>query len=146
MAILGNRMPQIKTFHSLGLDIINEFAHLLGLAGEISKAGEYRLYQYRKRAVSELAESKLLDTNRPDEIYRGIASFIERAKDELVSPEDVIGKAEDQLSSLPADAGDDDDIIVNRDRWTKVLEAGRIYRAYERIKAENTDTQRGSID
>ena len=146
MAILGNRMPEIKTFHSLGLDIINEFPHLSGTGGEISKAGEYRLHQYLKRAISELAESMLLDTNRPDEIYRGIAKFIERAKDELVSPEDVITEAEDQLSALPADAGDNDDIIVNRDRWTKVLEAGRIYRAYERIKTENTDTQGGNID
>ena len=146
MAILGNRMPEIKTFHALGLDIINEFSHLVGAGGEISKAGDYRLHQYLKRAISGLAESMLLDTNRPEDIYRGIAKFIERAKDELVSPEEVIKAAEDQLSSLPVDAGDDDDIIVNRDRWTKVLEAGRIYSAYEKIKSENTDTQRGSID
>ena len=146
MAILGNRMPEIKTFHSLGLDIINEFSHLLGAAGEISKAGEYRLHQYLKRAISELAESHLLDTNRPEDVYRGIAGFINRAKDELVSPEDVIATAERQLSDLPEDSGDDDDIIVNRDRWTKILEAGRIYSAYEKIKSENTETQRGSID
>jgi DNA helicase-2/ATP-dependent DNA helicase PcrA len=57
-----------------------------------------------------------------------------------------MGEAEDQLSSLPADAGDDDDNIVNRDRRAKVLAAGKVYRAYERIKSENVDTQRGNID
>ncbi len=145
MGILGRRMPEIKTFHSFGLDIINEFSHLLGFPGEINKAGEYRLYQYLKRAVSELAQSQLLDTNRPEEIYRGIAGFVSRAKDELVSPEDVIAAAESQLSALPV-GSDDDDTIVNRDRWTKILEAGKIYRSYERIKSENAEIQRGSID
>ncbi len=143
MSALGDCPPIIKTFHSFGLDLISEFSGYLRYPTEIVKAGEHRLWQYRKRAIAELDESDLLDTNRPEQIYGEIKAFIDRAKDELLTPDEVIAKAEKELAAIPN--GDDDDSIVLRDKWTKVLEAGKIFRSYERIKTENGKSG-GGID
>jgi len=128
-----NAMPAIRTFHSFGLDLLSEFGHLLGLPGDVTKTGEHRLWQFLKRAIGELPESDLLDTNKPNDIYYQIKSFIDRAKDELVTPDAVISRAEAELSKLPN--GNDDDTVLLRDKWGRVLEAGKIYQSYERIKS-----------
>jgi DNA helicase-2/ATP-dependent DNA helicase PcrA len=144
MSVLGDHQPPIKTFHSFGLDLVSEFNGYLRFPGEPVKADEHRLWQYRKLAIAELIESDLLDNNRPEQIYGEIKTFIDRAKDELITPEEVIAGAEKKLAAIPV--ADDDDTVVLRDRWTRVLEAGKIYQSYERIKSENGKSGGGGID
>lgn len=140
MADLGTSAPEITTFHSLGLEIINEFSHLLGFSGEVAKADEYRLYKYLLKAVSELTDSKLLRTNRPGSVYYALNSFISRAKDELVTPSEIISRAQAELHSLPNDPADEDDEkLLARDHWTRIYEASRIYQSYERLKSSDSD-------
>lgn len=137
MEALGPNAPEVSTFHSFGLDVIREFSHLFGLSGEVEKADEFRLYRYRMRAISELTESILLQASRPGDVYKHIDSFIRRAKDELVTPPEIISRAQKELHSLPEDqSGDDDETAVKRDRWTRIYEAGCIYQSYERIKSD----------
>jgi DNA helicase-2/ATP-dependent DNA helicase PcrA len=137
MEALGPNAPEVSTFHSFGLDVIREFSHLSGLSGEVDKADEFRLHRYRMRAISELSESTLLQTTRPGDVYSHIGSFIRRAKDELVTPSEIISRAQRELHSLPEDPSDDDDeMAIKRDRWTRIYEASRIYQSYERIKSE----------
>jgi DNA helicase-2/ATP-dependent DNA helicase PcrA len=149
---LGSAMPglsigddsslQIKTFHALGMDLISEFGHHLRLSSEIAKVSEHRLWQYLKRAIGELLESDLLDTNQPEKVYGDIKAFISRAKDELLLPDEIIARAEAELSRIPIE--ENDDAIILREKWAKALEAGHIYKSYERIKSE--DVQHGGID
>ncbi|HBC47893.1 MAG TPA: hypothetical protein DCZ43_12665, partial [candidate division Zixibacteria bacterium] len=134
-ADLGDNLPHIKTFHSFGMDLINEFGHYLKLPNEIIKASEHRLWQYLKRAIGELTESDLLDTNQPMRVYLDLKAFISRAKDELVNPEEIIDHAERELAAIPANL-DEDDTILHRAKWGKVLEAGKIFQSYERIKSD----------
>ena len=137
MEVLGPNAPEVSTFHSFGLDVINEFSHLLGLSAEVTKADDFRLHRYRMRAVSELTESTLLQTSRPGDVYSHIGSFIGRAKDELVTPSEIISRSQRELHVLPEDPSDDDDeMTVKRDRWTRVYEASRIFQSYEHIKSE----------
>jgi DNA helicase-2/ATP-dependent DNA helicase PcrA len=143
MTVLGDRAPLIKTFHSFGLDLISEFGGYLKFPSDIIKAGEHRLWQYRKRAIAELVESDLLDTNRPEQIYDEIKKFIERAKDELITPEEVIARAKKELGAVPD--GDDEEAVILRDKWAMVLEAGKIFQSYERIKSEDGKSG-GGID
>lgn len=152
MAELEERMSdlnvpemEIRTFHSFGMELITEFGHLLGLPGEIAKTSEHRLWQYLKQAIGELKESDLLDTNQPESIYYDLKQFISRAKDELITPPEIIARAESELGNLPAET-DDEELILARERWTKILEAGRIYESYERIKSGNGRSDRGGID
>jgi len=141
----GDDSLQIKTFHALGMEIISEFGHHLGLSSDISKASEHRLWQYLKRAIGELLESDLLDTNQPDRVYRDLQAFISRAKDELIMPDDIISKAEHELSIIPEE--DNDSTILLRSKWAGVLEAGKIFKSYERIKSEEGKHEEiGSID
>jgi len=141
MAELGKSAPEVRTFHSFGMDIISEFGHLIGSGGEVVKASEYRLWQILKTAIAKLPESRLLDTSQPERVYGDIKGFTERAKDELVAPSEVIEFAQNKLDEIPADADSDDDLVA-RDRWGKILEAGKVYENYERIKSET----RGVID
>jgi len=134
LAAGGDESLQVRTFHAFGMEIISEFGHHLGLASDISKVSDHRLWQYLKRSIGELLESDLLDTNQPERVYRDLQSFISRAKDELVTPEDVISRAEHELSKILP--GDSDETILLHDKWARVLEAGKIYKSYERIKAE----------
>jgi DNA helicase II / ATP-dependent DNA helicase PcrA len=137
--------PEIMTFHSFGMNLITEFGYLPGITGDATKASEHRLWQCLKRAIGELKESDLLDTNQPDRVYRDLQSFISRAKDELVTPDEIIGRAEKELAAIPP--GDDDALLLGRARWTKVLEAGKIYKSYERIKLEEGSRDgNGGID
>jgi len=139
MAELGDSAPEIKTFHSLGLDIINEFLHLLGFAGEAVKADDYRLHLYLMRAIAELVDSRLLRTNNPASVYGDLESFISRAKDELATPSEIISRAQNELHGLPDETADeDDDTRVARERWTAVYEAGRIYQSYENLKSSDS--------
>jgi DNA helicase II / ATP-dependent DNA helicase PcrA len=133
MAVLGDKMPSIKTFHSLGIDMISEFGHLLKLPSEPAKLDDHALYICLRRAIAELTESDLLDTNQTERVYRELDSFISRAKDELLTPDEIIDRAEKELTNTPV--GDDDDIVLHKDRWIKVIEAGKIYRSYEKIKS-----------
>jgi DNA helicase-2/ATP-dependent DNA helicase PcrA len=130
----GKSLPEIRTFHAFGMEIINEFGNLIGV-GEVDKASEYRLWQILKAAIARLPESRLLDASQPERVYGDIKSFIERAKDELVAPSEVIKYAENKLKYIPLDGGSDDDLVA-RDRWSKILEAGKVYENYERIKAD----------
>ncbi|MEE9555205.1 MAG: ATP-dependent DNA helicase [candidate division Zixibacteria bacterium] len=140
MADLGTSAPELTTFHSLGLDIINEFSHLLGFSGEAVKADEYRLYKYLLNAIAELTDSKLLRTNNPGSVYYALKSFISRAKDELVIPSELISRAQKELHDLPRDSAiDDDEKLIARDRWTRIYEASRIYQSYERLKSSDSD-------
>jgi DNA helicase II / ATP-dependent DNA helicase PcrA len=143
MAALGDQAPIIKTFHSFGMDLIGEFGHYLKLPGEIIKASEHRLWQYLKRAIGELTESDLLDTNQSMKVYLDLKSFISRAKDELVKPDEIIARAEKELAIIPAGA-ETDDVILQRAKWSKVLEAGKIFQSYERIKSENSASSDGT--
>jgi len=136
MADLGRSAPEVRTFHSFGMDIISEFGHLIGLGGETVKASEYRLWQILKAAIAKLPESKLLDTSQPEKVYYDIKSFIERAKNELVTPAEAIEYAQKQLNDIPANTDSDDD-LVSRDKWSKVLEAGKVYENYETLKSES---------
>ncbi len=136
MSALGKSAPEIKTFHALGLDIISEFGARLGIAGDIEMAGGFRIKRVLKNAIAELRESILLSGNRSEQVYGDLDRFISRAKDELAGPDEIIAKAEEALKSIPV-GSDDDDEIIRKDRWIKTLEAGRIYKSYERIKAEN---------
>ena len=147
MADLGTSAPEITTFHSLGFEIPNEFSHLLGFSGDVVKADEYRLYKYLTRAISELTDSKLMRTNNPGSIYRALNSFFSRAKDELVTPSELISRAQAELHSLPKDPADDDDEkLLARDRWTRIYEASRIYQSYERLKSSDSDAGTTWID
>jgi DNA helicase-2/ATP-dependent DNA helicase PcrA len=129
--------PEIMTFHSFGMNLISEFGHFLGLPPDIAKTSEHGLLQIRKRAISELKTSDLLDTNQAERVYRDLKAFIDRAKDELVTPDEVIARAENEIAALSAKA-EDDEIVLARDRWGKILEAGQIYKSYERIKSDAT--------
>ncbi len=142
MAALGDQAPIIKTFHSFGMDLIGEFGHYLKLPGEIVKASEHRLWQYLKRAIGELTESDLLDTNQSMKVYLDLKQFISRAKDELVKPEEIIARAEKELAAIPAGV-ETDDVILQRAKWSKVLEAGKIFQSYERIKSEQSTSSNG---
>ncbi len=145
MADLGDDIPEVKTFHSFGMELIGEFGNLLHLNGEPQKLSEYKLRQYLQLAIADLKTSFLLDTNKPDKTYRALAKFISRAKDELVGPDDIIARAEKELSSIPN--SDSDENLINRDRWTKILEAGKIYQTYELIKSQNNQkSQMGGLD
>jgi DNA helicase-2/ATP-dependent DNA helicase PcrA len=145
LAADGEESLQIRTFHALGMDILSEFGYHLGLSADITKVGDHRLWQYHKRAIGELLESDLLDTNQPDKVYRDLKAFVDRAKDELVTPDDVITRAERELLAIPSD--DNDENILRRDKWAKVLEAGKIFKSYERIKSEEGRNEGvGSID
>ncbi|UCC79240.1 MAG: ATP-dependent helicase [Candidatus Zixiibacteriota bacterium] len=135
MADLGKSAPEVRTFHSFGMDIINEFGHLIGMGGEVVKASEYRLWQILKTGISKLQESMLLDTSQPERVYSDIKSFIERAKDELVTPAEVIEFAQQKLNEIPPNSDSDDDLVAS-DRWGKILEAGKVYENYEKIKSE----------
>jgi DNA helicase-2/ATP-dependent DNA helicase PcrA len=137
MADLGKSAPEVRTFHSFGMDIINEFGHLIGLGGEVVKASEYRLWQILKAAIAKLPESRLLDTSQPERVYGDLKSFIERAKNELVTPSEAIEFAQGKLDEIPKDSDSDDDLVAF-EKWTKVLEAGKVYEIYERIKSETS--------
>ena len=134
MSAFEGNAPEIKTFHSFGMDIISEFGHFLKLPPDIAKTSEHGLWQIFKRAIGELQTSDLLDTNQPGRVYRDLKAFIDRAKDELVGPDEVIKRAEAELAALSTKS-DDDDTILARERWGKILEAGQIYKSYERIKS-----------
>ena len=127
--------PEVMTFHSFGMDIISEFGRLIGLGGEVVKASEYRLWQVLKAAIGKLPESRLLDTSQPERVYGDIKSFIERARDELVTPAEVVEFAQNKLDEIPADSHSDDHLVA-RDRWGKILEAGKVYENYELIKSD----------
>jgi DNA helicase-2/ATP-dependent DNA helicase PcrA len=122
------------------MDLLSEFGHHLGLSSDIEKVSEHRLWRYLKRGIGELKESDLLDTNQPDRVYRDLQAFISRAKDELLPPDEIIARAESKLAKIPAD--ESDDAILAREKWQRVLEAGKIYKSYERIKSE----EGGGID
>ena len=145
MAELGDVQPEIRTFHSFGMDVITEFGGSLKLPGEIAKAGAYRLRDYLKSAIAQLKNSVLLDTNYPDKVYSDIEKFISRAKDELLAPDTIIKKAEKALAEL-SENSDDDHIIRQRDNWIKVLEAAKIYKLYEQIKLSRMSLRGGGID
>ena len=134
MSAFESNAPEIMTFHSFGMDLISEFGHFLKLPPDIAKTSEHGLWQIRKRAISELQTSDLLDTNQPERVYRDLKAFIDRAKDELVTPDEVIARAENELAALST-TSDDDETILARERWGKVLEAGKIFKSYERIKS-----------
>lgn len=145
MADLGGSAPDVSTFHSFGLEILNEFGNLLGISGDVVKADEFTLYRYLMRAIGELTDSILLRGGRPDSVYGDLRRFIDRAKDELATPFEVVKKAEEELKTLPDDA-DDDETVISRDRWRKILEAGKIFQSYERIKSEGAGTGTSQID
>jgi len=142
---IDGTIPEIRTFHSFGMEIVSEFGGLVGLPAELTKASEYRLREYQKAAIAELSDSILLNTNQPEKVYSDLTSFISRAKDELIQPEIIIKKAETVLAELAPDS-DDDETIIERNRWTKILEAAKIYRSYERIKTERLNSRGGGID
>jgi DNA helicase II / ATP-dependent DNA helicase PcrA len=142
MSVLGDKLPLIKTFHSFGMDLIAEFGQYLKLSTETNKVSEHRLWQYLKRAIGELTESDLLDTNQSMKVYLDLKAFISRAKDELVLPEQIIVRAEQELATIPAGL-ETDDAILNRAKWSKVLEAAKIFQSYERIKSQDSSAPGG---
>ena len=147
MADLGTSAPEIMTFHSFGLDIVNEFSHLLGFSGEVSKADDYRLYRYLMKAIGELTDSKLLRGNNPGSIYYALNSFISRAKDELVTPSELISRAQMKFHEIPGDvAFDDDEKIVALERWTAIFDASRVFQSYERLKFSDNAAGAAWID
>jgi DNA helicase-2/ATP-dependent DNA helicase PcrA len=135
---LGKSAPEVYTFHSFGLDVVNEFSGLLGLPGDVVKADDYSLYRYRMRAIAELPESALLTGSNTGAVYGALNSFIRRAKDELVTPSEIISRARAELDKLPDDPSEDDDeTLLKRKRWSAIYDAGRVLQAYERIKSES---------
>lgn len=128
-------LPEARTFHSYGQKIIQQHFHYLGYKNPPEVADSYSQYQLQRKAYFQSAPIPPGLAN-PDIVIDGIKSFISRACDELVSPEDILGYVARKQNELPTIA-DPDQREFARQQLADLLFATTFYDNYEKLKIAN---------
>lgn len=113
------------TFHALGLELLRQYGHLIGLAADPRPADANEAMRILETLLPELPLDHYLSLHEPTQGLADILKAISRAKDELV---DAAGY---RRLGLAMPEGDPDAIAARE----KVLEIAAIYDAYDRAMA-----------
>jgi DNA helicase II / ATP-dependent DNA helicase PcrA len=122
-----------RTFHSLGADVVREYAPLLGMESDFRVLSTPEGWQLLSRVLDDLDFQAIeLPMGGIGRLMNGLLGFFSQAKDHMVGPEDLdsfISREEKRLSALSA---------VAAEYWQARLAALRdvsvAYRAYEEAK------------
>lgn len=106
LAAQGRRSaPYISTIHHFCLDLLGRYGQYVGLTGSARLAPEIERYLALRDVIREEAGAGLAPIYAPDMYVRDVLQAISRAKDDLLTPEDSLAKAERE-SSVIGDTAD----------------------------------------
>jgi DNA helicase-2/ATP-dependent DNA helicase PcrA len=86
--------PNVSTIHRFCFDLLGRYGHFIGLPSEIRLASELELYFLLRQVMREAHLRYLSSPFAPDLYVRDIQQAISRAKDDLISPDEVMSSAE----------------------------------------------------
>jgi DNA helicase-2/ATP-dependent DNA helicase PcrA len=128
-------LAEARTFHSYGQKIIQQHFEYLGYKNPPEVADEYHKYRLQRQAYFKAAEIPP-GLASPDNVIKGVSSFISRASDELVSPEQLLDYMAKKYQLLEAIA-DPDQRASEKQELDDLLFAAKFYDVYNRLKIEN---------
>ena len=134
----AGREVHCSTFHSFGLEMIQENSLLLGLEGDCRVLSTPATWQLLSRIFDDL-DLRAIDLTGGDlgRVFGGLLGFFSSAKDHLVGPDDLAGylAAQDTSGLAPAAAAHLEARLVG------LRDVAAAYRRYEDAKRE-----RGCLD
>jgi DNA helicase-2/ATP-dependent DNA helicase PcrA len=128
-------LPEARTFHSYGQKIIQQHSEYLGFKNPPQVADNYRKYQLQRQAYFQAADIPLGLAN-PDGVIKGVNSFISRANDELVSPQQLLEYVSKKNQTL-ATITDHDQQAFEKQQLDDLNFAAKFYELYNKLKIEN---------
>jgi DNA helicase-2/ATP-dependent DNA helicase PcrA len=128
-------LAEARTFHSYGQKIIQKHFQYLGYKNPPEVADSYRQYQLQRKAYFQSASIPPGLAN-PDNVIDSVKSFISRACDELVSPQEILDYAARKQNELPIIA-DPDQREFARQQLADLQFAATFYDNYQKLKIAN---------
>ncbi|MBU6388931.1 UvrD-helicase domain-containing protein [Patescibacteria group bacterium] len=127
----------ISTFHSFGADILKRHAFLLGLdpASRLMTAADE--ISFLRQHLAELPTKLYKPSKNPVEFLHALTQFLSRAKDECLTPDEIIAHAK----TLRKTAADD----ATAEQAAKLEELGRVYAAVDRLYADASVLSYGDL-
>lgn len=135
----GQADASIHTFHAFGDRLLREYAFELGLPGDVRLINRAEAIVLLREHLFELGLERYRPLGNPTRFLSAIVELFGRAKDEDVSPEALLGYAEELQAR--ADALPPTDAAVLADLAAGRRELASAYASYCRLLA-----QRGLID
>jgi DNA helicase II / ATP-dependent DNA helicase PcrA len=126
------------TFHKFGLDLIRQYPKRLGISPKPTVIDTVDAQLLLEQNLARLDLRHYRSLRYPAASLRHILNAISRAKDELVTPAEYKGYAEQEH----AEAGDDPDALKKAE---KALEVARVYEVYEQLLAEKNYLDYGDL-
>jgi DNA helicase-2/ATP-dependent DNA helicase PcrA len=117
--------PPLVNYHSFAQRILRGWGWRLGISPAFRIADEAERWLVVESIVAELRPRTLYNPLRPHELIDSILELIEKAKQELVSPEQYAAWAEARLERAPSGSPEHDLLLRHR-------ECAEVYRRLER--------------
>ncbi len=121
--------PPLTNYHSFAQRVLRRWGWRLGISPAFRIADEAERWLAVEGIVAELRPRTLYNPLRPHELVDSILELIEKAKQELVSPEAYSAWAEECLPAAGA-------AVLERELLTRHRECAEVYRRLERLFLE----------